>query len=170
MITSLLLLALAAAGQTADPLAPAREGKTQCVVPNAEKKTCLGTTRYKISGASYESTTQLFLAPTPLITMEVRTKGAIKDGQLCETISLADFQGGTVLVNGAPADEATATAVKSQMVAAISPLDGKAACTTIKPAEGGLLTNELTIDGAVRADLSQKFIWVGDKDGYKLGN
>lgn len=171
MIASLLLLAAtAAAGQTADPVAPARQGKIQCVLPNQDKKTCLGMTSYRISGDGYESATRLFLAPTPLITMEIRTRGTVKDGQFCETISLADFQNGKVLVNGAPADEATSSAVKSQMAAAVSSLDGKASCTAIKPAEGGLLLNELTIDGAVRSDLSQKFVWVGDKDGYKLGN
>ncbi len=171
MLTSLLLLAAAAAGgQTGDPVAPARAGKTQCVVPNQEKKTCLGTTSYKVSGDSYESITRLLLAPVPLITMELRTRGTIKDGQLCETIKLADFQAGTVYIDGKPADAATANAVKSKMSAAVSELDGKAACSAIKPDADGLLLNELSVDGAVRSDLSQKFIWVSDKDGYKLGN
>lgn len=171
MFTSLLLLAAATAGgQTADPVAPARAGKTQCVVPNQEKKTCLATTAYKVAGDSYESTTRLLLAPTPLITMEIHTRGAIKDGQLCETIKLADFQAGTVYMDGKPADDATASAVKSQLTAAVTPLDGKMTCTTIKPAEAGLLLNEIAVDGTVRPDLSQKFVWVSDKDGYKLGN
>lgn len=171
MFTSLLLLAAAAAGgQTADPVAPARAGKIQCVVPNQEKKTCLGTTSYKIAGNSYEATTSLFLAPTPLITMEIRTRGEISDGKLCETVKLADFQAGTVYVGGKPADEATAAAVKSQLIAAVTPLDGKKTCTTIKPAEAGLLLSEIAVDGTVRPDLSQKFVWVGDEDGYKLGN
>ncbi|WHU04005.1 hypothetical protein [Sphingomonas sp. NIBR02145] len=171
MLTSLLLLAAAAAGgQADDPVAPARAGKTQCVVPDQAKKTCVGTTSYKISGNSYEATTRLFLAPTPLITMEIRTRGTVSDGQLCETIKLADFQAGTVYMNGKPAEDATANAVKSQLTAAVAPLDGKNTCTTIKPAENGLLLNELSVDGAVRPDLSQKFVWVSDKDGYKLGN
>ncbi len=170
MFASLLLLAATAAGGQADPVSPARAGKTQCVVPDQQKKTCLGTTSYKISGDSYESTTRLFLAPSPLITMELRTRGTIKGDQLCETIKLADFQAGTVYVNGKPADAPTATAVKSQMAAAVSALDGKPACSTFKPGADGLLLNELTVDGAVRPDLSQKFVWVSDKDGYKLGN
>ncbi|MBN8813034.1 MULTISPECIES: hypothetical protein [Sphingomonas] len=169
MFLSLLLLAHAAAGQTADPAAPARAGQYQCVLPNREKKTCLGTTSYKIAGSSYEATTRLFLAPTPLITMELHTRGTVTDGKFCETVKLADFQAGTVLVNGAPADAATATAVKSQLAAVVAALDGKASCSAIKPAEDGLLLNELSIDGAVRADLSQKFVWVSEKDGYGLG-
>ncbi|MEP9360472.1 hypothetical protein [Sphingomonas sp. KR3-1] len=170
MIFSLLLLATAATGPAADPLAPAREGKYQCVVPNLEKKTCLGTTSYKPGAdGSYESTTQLFLAPTPLITMELHTRGGTKDGKLCETIKLADFQAGIVYLNGKPADDATSNAVKSQMTAAVSALDGKAACSEFKPADGGLLLNEVSIDGTARADLSQKFIWVSAKDGYSLG-
>ena len=101
--------------------------------------------------------------------MEVHTSGSAKDGKLCETVRLADFQGGTVFLNGAPADEATSNAVKGQLAAAVTALDGKTACATIKPAENGLLINEMTIDGNVRADLSQKFIWVSEKDGYILG-
>jgi len=170
MFASLLLLAAAAGGQTADPVAPARAGKTQCVVPNQEKKTCLGTTSYKIAGNSYEATTRLFLAPTPLITMEIHTRGTVSNGQLCETIKLSDFQAGTVYMNGKPADDATANAVKSQLTAAVTPLDGKNTCTTIKPAEDGLLLNEIAVEGTVRPDLGQKFVWVSDKDGYKLGN
>lgn len=170
MLLSLLILAATApAPLGADPLAPARAGQYQCVVPNQEKKTCLGTTSYKVTGDGYESTTQLFLAPTPLVTMEIRTKGVIKNGALCETIKLSDFQAGTVYLDGKPADPATSNAVKSQMTAAVSALDGKSACSTFKPDAGGLLLNEVAIDGATRADLSQKFIWVSPKDGYQLG-
>lgn len=170
MLLSLLILAAAApAPQSADPLAPARAGQYQCVVPNKDKKTCLGTTSYKVTGDSYESTTQLFLAPTPLVTMEIHTRGMVKNGALCETVKLADFQAGTVYLDGKPADEATSNAVKSQMTAAVSALDGKTACSSIKPDAEGLLLNEVALDGAVRADLSQKFVWVSAKDGYNLG-
>ena len=170
MLLSLLILAAAPAPQAADPLAPARAGQYQCVVPNQEKKTCVGTTSYTIAAdGSYESTTWLFLAPTPLVTMQLHTNGATKDSKLCETVKLADFQAGTVYLNGKPADDATSNAVKSQMTAAVSALDGKSACSTIKPDQGGLMLNEVAIDGTVRADLSQKFIWVSAKDGYQLG-
>lgn len=168
MLTGLLLLA-AVAGQTADPIAPARAGKYQCVMPNVEKRTCMGTTRYRFDGDRYESATAMFLAPTPLITMRLRTTGTVRNGQLCETVRLADFQAGDVMMNGKAADGATADAVKSQMTAAVRELDGKSACSAIKPAEGGMLLNEVSIDGAVRADLSQKFIWVSESDGYTLG-
>ena len=171
MFASLLLFAAtAAAGQAADPLAPAREGKYQCVVPNQEKKTCAGTTRYKLGpNGAYDATTQLFLATTPLITMEIRTNGTVKDGQTCETIKLAEFENGTVMLNGQPADAPTATAVKSQMTAAVQALDGKTACSVFKPDADGMMRNEVSIDGAARPDLSQKFIWVSEKDGYSLG-
>lgn len=170
MLLSLLILAVTApAAQAADPLAPARAGQSQCVVPNQEKKTCLGTTSYKFTGDSYESTTWLLLAPTPLVTMEVHTKGVLKNGALCETVNLADFQAGTVYLNGKPADDATANAVKSQFTAAVTALDGKSACSTIKPGADGQSLNEVAIDGAVRSDLSQKFVWVSAKDGYNLG-
>ncbi|MBC9031778.1 hypothetical protein IAG41_05180 [Sphingomonas sp. JC676] len=166
MFGALLLLA---ASQAADPLAEARAGKYQCVVPNEEKRTCLGTTSYKVTGNTYESTTRIFLAPTPPITMELHTTGAAKDGKLCETVRLTDFQGAIVLLNNAPADEATSNAVKSQLTGAVAALDGKMACSTIKPAENGQLFNEVAIDGTVRPDLSQKFIWVKPEDGYTLG-
>jgi len=169
MLISLLLLAAAPAPAQADPLAPAREGKYQCVVPNLEKKTCVGTTRYRLIPGGYGATTSLLLAPNPLITMEMHTSGKLTGDQLCETVKLADFQAGTVMLNGAPADDATSGVVKSQLATAVSPLDGKVACSTFVPGEDGLFLNQVTLDGAIRSDLSQNFIWVSEEDGYTLG-
>ena len=165
-----MLMMLAANPAASDPLAPAREGKIMCVVPNVEKKTCIGITRYRVATTDrYETTTSLFLAPSPLITMDVRTEGTVKGEEMCETVKLASFQAGTVFLNGQPADEATSGAVKSQMAAALGALDGKRACSVFVPAEDGMILNQATIDGAPRADLSQKFIWVSEGDGYTLG-
>jgi len=169
MILTALLLATAPALGQADPFAPARAGKIQCVVPNREKKTCAGTTRYVFTGNDYVSTTWLFLAPSPLITMQMHTRGTVTDGRLCETVKLADFQAGAVMVDGKPADDATSDAVKGQLNAALASLDGKAACSTFVPAADGTILNQVTIDGAIRSDLSQPFIWVSEQDGYTLG-
>jgi hypothetical protein len=171
MLTSLLLLAATAYGQTAtDPLAPARQGKIQCVVPNTEKKTCVGTTSYVFAAdGSYKTTTRLLLNPEPAIIMEVANSGAVKDGKACEVIKLSDFEAAPITVAGQPADDGTAGAIRGQLGAMLGQYDGKTNCATSKPVEGGMLLNEVAIDGTAHPELSQKFIWVDPKDGYTLG-
>ena len=169
MIDLLIALASVAAGQTTDPLAPAREGKLQCIVPNTEKKTCMGLATYTMrADGSYDSVTTTALAPTPLITMETRISGKIENGQVCNTIRTADLTGSDFKMDGAPMDPAMAEGIKAQIVAAVGAMDGKKACST-ESADGDVRVAAITVDGVRHPELDQRFIWVGPADGYKVG-
>jgi len=165
MLTAFLILA-AAALQTADPLAHARAGMVQCVMPNDAAKTCMGLTTYKINAdGSFETTTTLLIAPTPLITLTVTSPGTVKDGALCGPVRKADFEAGTILMDGQAANEAMASAVRSQIVGALAPMDGKMGCGT-EAADG---TVTVTLDGVAHPEMTQKTKWVNASDGYKVG-
>jgi hypothetical protein len=168
MFASLILLA-SLTGQDADPFAPARAGKTQCVMPNVEKKTCVGITVMKLGAdGSVESTTTLLLNPTPAIAIEIHSTGKIKDDALCEPIRSEDYMAGKVTLNGQPADDATAGQVRTMLAAALTDYIGKTACNSFV-AKGDQFTTNIKLDGTPHPELTQPFIWVLPSDGYKLG-
>lgn len=169
MFVSLLILAAASAGQSADPLAPARAGQLQCVKPDKEKKTCLAiaTITAKPDG-TYAQSVDTMINPSPLIVMHTDSSGAVEGDKTCETIRKEDFAAATFLMDGAPMDATMSDGIKAQVLGAIEPLAGKKGCTAYKT-EGDLITTEVTIDGNVRPEFSQKLIWIKPDDGYKVG-
>ncbi|MDT8758346.1 hypothetical protein MZO42_06530 [Sphingomonas psychrotolerans] len=170
MIEAMFLLLAAGVSQTAgDPLASAKAGKLQCANPNVEKKTCLGLTSYKVNpDGSFATVTTLMVAPQPVITMEVKSAGTVKDGALCAPVRTSDFEAASLQMDGKPADPAIASAIRAQVVASIAPLAGKTGCTRETP-DGAVSKAEVTIDGVARPELTQRVLWVKPEDGYKLG-
>lgn len=170
MIEALFLLLTAAAPQAgADPLASAKAGKLQCANPNVEKKTCLGLTSYKVNpDGSFMTTTTVMVAPQPVVTMEIKSAGMVKDGALCAPIHTSDFEAASIQMDGKPADPAMASAIRGQVVASIAPMNGKMGCTREMP-DGVTAKAEVTIDGVVRPELGQRVLWVKPDEGYKLG-
>lgn len=170
MIEALFLVLAAAAPQaTSDPLAAAKAGKVQCANPNVEKKTCMGLTRYTVKpDGSFDTITTLMVAPQPVVTMEVKSSGTVKDGALCAPVRSADFEAATFQMDGKPADPAIASAIRTQVVASIAPLAGKMGCTHETP-DGAVLKAEITLDGVARPDMTQRVLWVSPEDGYQLG-
>lgn len=165
----MLFLVLALTGQAADPLAPARAGKVQCSVPDIEKKTCMGLTTYTVKpDGNFEAVTILTVSPQPLIIMEVRSTGAVKDGAVCGPILASDFEQATFQMNGRPLDKAMADVIRPQILAAIAPLAGKMGCSRETP-DGAVLKAEVTVDGVARPEMTQRVLWVSPADGYRVG-
>lgn len=166
MLHALLILAASAAGQTADPLAEARAGKLQCVVPNEASKTCMGLVSYKINAdGSFQSTAILMIAPQPLITMTVTSSGTVKGGALCGPVRKADFEAAPLMMGGQPVADAMAAAIRPQIIASVAAMDGKMSCGT----ETGDGTVTVTLDGVAHPEMTQKTKWVSPADGYKVG-
>lgn len=164
-----LLLASAAPQAAADPLASARAGKLQCANPNVEKKTCMGLSSYKVNpDGSFESVTTIVVAPQPLITMEVKAPGTVKDGALCGPIRKADFEAGTFKMDGKPLDDAIANAIRAQVIGSITPMLDKMGCARETP-DGTAFKVEVTLDGVAHPEMTQRVLWVKPGDGYKLG-
>lgn len=168
-----MLLLLLTAGQSqaaiADPLAPAREGKIQCLAPNKEKKSCIGIASYTVlPDGSFDTAARVLIAPMPAIVMETRSSGKKEGDALCSIIRRQDYAGARISIEGAPADAVTGEAIRSQLLSAIATLDGKKACSHIVP-EGEVLRIDVTVEGTARPDLTQRAIWVRPDEGYKLG-
>jgi len=170
MIEALALLLAATAPQGApDPLAAAKAGKLQCSNPNLEKKTCMALSSFKLNAdGTFQSTTTLVISPQPLLTMEVKSTGSVKDGAVCGPIRTEDFEAATFQMDGKPADPAMANAIRPQVVASIAPMAGKLGCTREIP-DGATAKAEVTLDGVARPEMTQRVLWVKPDDGYKLG-
>jgi hypothetical protein len=169
MIEALFLVLASTSPQAADPLAPARAGKLQCANPNVEKKTCMSLTRYTVKpGGAFETATTVMIAPQPVVTMEVKSSGTVKDGALCAPIRTADFEAATFQMDGAALEATIAATIRGQVIASIAPMANKMGCTRETP-DGAVARAEVTIDGVARPELTQRVLWVKPEDGYKLG-
>lgn len=169
MLDAFVLLLAAAGAQTADPLAPARDGMIQCIAPNQEKKTCMGIARYELGAdGSFTTSSKVAVAPSPLITMETRSKGSVENGKVCGKILRSDYEAASFEMDGAPVDEATAGAIRAQVLGAVAAMTDKTACST-ESAEGPLMVQNVTLDGVARPDLTHRTLWVKPEDGYKIG-
>jgi hypothetical protein len=166
MFEALLILAATAPMQAADPLAEARAGKIQCVNANTANKTCMAISTYTLNkDGSYETATTLLIAPQPLITMTVKSAGIVKDGALCGPVRKADFAAATLEMDGAPVNEAMASAIRAQVLGSVEAMDGKMGCGT-EAADG---TVTVTLDGVAHPEMTQKALWVRPDEGYKVG-
>ncbi|WBY08583.1 hypothetical protein PIB19_03665 [Sphingomonas sp. 7/4-4] len=108
------------------------------------------------------------MAPQPLITMEVKAPGTAKDGALCGPIRKADFEAAKFQMDGKPLDEAMASAIRTQVVGSITPMLDKTGCIRETP-DGAAFKTEVTLDGVVHPEMTQRVLWVKPEDGYKLG-
>lgn len=162
-------LTLLAAAHGADPLAEARAGKQQCVTPNVEKRKCVAIASYVVrEDGSFDTVVTLMIAPQPLIAMETRATGKAEGDALCSIVRKADYEASKYTIEGRPADAATASAIGAQLLPTVAAMDGKKACSTDR-ADGGLMVEEVTLDGAARPDMTQRFLWVKPEDGYTVG-
>ena len=165
---SALILILAAATQTADPMAPALAGQIQCFTPNVAAKTCQAIAKYTRNGdGSWTGVSTLLLAPAPVVTMTSSSSATLTNGALCGIIKREDFANATVAVGGVPLPAEQASTITGQVLAAVTPMIGQNACTSWKP-EGNVLVAETTLNGTARPELTQRFIWVNAADGYTV--
>ncbi len=172
MILSTLVLLAALAGQSAPaPLAPAREGKLQCYVPDAAKKTCQAIAGYEPQpDGSYRNTAKVLIAPERSISMETVSTVQVKGAAICGVMARADLLAGRVLAGNTPLPKAQADPILERIataLAAAGTLD-KETCTTYTP-DGTQLKAEVTVDGVARPDFTQPVIWVSPSDGFTLG-
>ena len=169
-----IFLALAAFGQSApapvtDPLAPARTGQMQCVSPNIANKTCFAIARFiPNADGGFTNDVTVLISPQMGLTMETVSAAHVENGQVCGTVILKDMMASKLSVNGTAMTEEQAGPIKAQILAAVTPMDGKKACSTYK-AEGDMLSSETSLDGVAHPEMNQKLIWVKPEDGFKLG-
>jgi hypothetical protein len=160
--------ALPALAQTDDVLAPARAGQLQCFEPNFADKTCasLGGYSFGADGVILNSA-QILIMPSPVILMRVSAPVTVRNDAICGPLNAADIDRATFTVNDAPATTEEATQIKAAMQRQLAPMFGVESCMTLTP-NGDVLRADTTLAGTARPDLSQRVIWVGANDGYRV--
>jgi len=171
MILGLGLVAggsLAWADTGADPLAPARAGKLECMGPNMAQKTCRAVAAYAFGAdGSINSPSLLLIRAQPLTIMAVNSAVSIKAGALCGTAKAEDIDGSTILVDGRKLGDNDAAPLKAEIKAAYGPRLGKEICTVYVPS-GDHFEAQSSIDGMPQPELTAQVIWVGPEDGFHV--
>jgi hypothetical protein len=170
MMLLLALLATAAPAQDApvDPLAPAREGKIQCTVPNVEKKTCAAITTYTPTASGYLNETEMLVSPAPLITARISAPLTIEGDAACGITKAEDFAAAQVMQDGKTWSAEQAKPILDQMMAVLAPYFGKKSCARIKTVNGALV-QESDMDGVAQPQFTVPMLWISPADGYRIG-
>lgn len=166
-MSMLLLAGLALAAQ--DPLAPARDGKLQCTMPDRVKKTCIAISRYvPLSETHYRNETRLLLSVDPLTVLEMTAPTDIEGGAACGVLRRDYLADARVWIAGKRLPAAAAEPIIAEMARLTTADIGKRICTTTRPV-GDMMVQESAVDGVPNPDASLPFIWIGPDEGYMLG-
>ncbi|TGX56132.1 hypothetical protein E5A73_03265 [Sphingomonas gei] len=173
MIAALLLAGLlagqSAPAASADPLAPAREGKLRCIAPNAARLTCHAIIRYKVdSDGDFDATVTGLVSRDSTVLLRYKTFGRVEQGGVCAMMRTSDFQNGTLLSSGRPLAPNADNAIRLQVLGAVQPIQGKKRCY-LDRTEDGVTRSVVTLDGVVHPELSQTVTWVAPGEGYAVG-
>ncbi len=162
------LLAAPAAAQTADVLAPARAGQLQCFEPNVTAKTCqsLGGYTFQANGV-IDNPAQVLISPSPAIVMRISNPVTVRNGAICGPLTAADIARATFTVDGAPASESDTTEIRSSLTQQLSQMFGHESCLTLTP-DGDGFRASTTMNGVPQPQQTQRVIWVGANDGYRV--
>ena len=165
----LALSALPALAADDGPLGPARDGKGQCFQPTAEAKTCASIAWYGWDDKGYLTNHLEVALPSKdaAVVMSVDKAAAIKDGAVCSPIRVEDIVEAKFSINGAPADDATTDHLRQAVANGWAGVDGTLVCVTFTADGDGFRADE-TMNGTARPDLTQRVIWVGKDDGWKV--
>lgn len=167
----LLALLLSLAGQTGaevDPLTQMREGRLQCIAPDSARRTCRSLVRYTMQGdLAFDAVVTGLVSTEPVAILEYRTSGAVEDGAICSVVRPIDLRDGKLSREGAPLTPVTEAQIRARVMTAVQPLAGRKRCYR-QQFDGTEYQSHVTIDGLLRADLSQRSIWVRPDDGYAV--
>lgn len=168
LFASLALLASPAAAQTADPLAPAREGRLQCFEPNVAAKTCQSISGYTFqANGVIDNPAHVLISPAPVIVMHVNSPVTVNNNAVCGPIAAGDIQRATFTIDGAAASEADTADIRGALVQQLAPALGHETCMTLTP-DGEGFRADTTIAGVPQPQQTQRVIWVGANDGYRV--
>jgi hypothetical protein len=152
-----------------DVLAPAREGQLQCYVPNVEAKTCESLAGYSFDAqGGIVSQGEVLISPAqPLVVMSMSSPVTVRNGALCGPMTAEDLQRASFTIDGAPADAAQTQSIRAMLTQQLAGLLGVDVCTTFTPDSGGFRA-EASFNGTPQPMLTQRVIWVGADEGYRV--
>ncbi len=162
------LVASPATAQEGDVLAPARAGQLQCFEPNVAAKTCqsLGGYTFHANGG-IDNIAEILLMPSPVIVMRASGPVTVENNAICGPLRAEDIQNATFTIDGVAANAEEAAQLKAAMTQQLAPMFGVQNCLTLTP-DGEGFRAESTVAGAPRPELTQRAIWVGASDGWRV--
>lgn len=162
------VLAASASAQTSDVLTPARAGQLQCFEPNVAAKTCqtLGGYAFGANGA-ITNDAQVLISPQPAIVMRVSSPVAMRNGAICGPLSVDDINRATFTIDGSAASESDTRAIRGELATQLQPMFNQESCMTLT-ADGDGFRAETTVGGVPQPQQTQRVIWVGAQDGYRV--
>ncbi|MGQ0531204.1 MAG: hypothetical protein ACT4OF_00760 [Caulobacteraceae bacterium] len=157
-----------AAAQSAEVLAPAREGRLQCFEPNVAQKTCqsIGGYTFNADGA-IDNAADVLTMPSPVIIMRVNSPVTVRDNAICGPLTAADIDRATFTIDGAPANEQDTSDIRAAMTEQLGPMLNVELCMTLTPVDGGFRA-DTRVGGIERPDQVQRVIWVRPEEGYRV--
>ena len=169
-VLALGLMAAPAIGQSGDVLTPARSGQLQCFEPNVAAKTCqsLGSYVFHADGR-IDNVAEILLMPSPVIVMRASGPVTVENNAICGPLRAEDIEAATFTVNGAAASAEETAQLKAAMNQQLAPMIGVQNCLSLAAEGDGLRANSV-IGGRARPELSQRMIWVGANDGWRVAS
>ena len=165
----MLSIALVFAASAVEQLAPAKQGKIQCLAPIASTKTCDSLTKItEVAPGSYRYDAESLIdADGPVIAIE-RGMISVQGNRFCETVRLSDATRLNFKVDGVPASAAQAAQYRALYRQKIAPIAGQSFCSDIGPEEGGFHEVQAYLGARAVPGLNYAMKWVGPNDGWKV--
>jgi hypothetical protein len=156
--------------QSADPLAPARDGKVLCIGADAAAKTCDAIGRYSFEAdGAISSETRALISASPVIILVTRTPVYMRGELECsQTAGYADqIVGMEVEGQGVPDGQLAGmrTAIAAQMSAALG--EGEM-CSIWSPAVDGKVTYTATLNGVDKPEMAGEALWIDADAGWTV--
>jgi hypothetical protein len=165
------LIALAAASPASsadDPLAPARAGMIRCYEPEPAAKTCHSTMQFLFdTDGTIRADEVITLGTDRRLVMRMQAVHVVRDGMVCETMLVADYERArfTVGGTGAVGQELADLRKLAMDVNSLSP--GHTMCT--RPVlKDGAYRNRAFIDGKELDGEFSPWIWVDPREGWRV--
>jgi hypothetical protein len=164
---ALAFCAFTAAAEAADdPLAEAHQGKFQCYLQDAARKTCRAIARYDFGADGKIANPALVLVQAqPVMVMAVTSEVEEKGGAVCGIARSEDIDQARLAVADRTLTPEETVVVKSQIKTAMAARLGKEICTTYV-AQGDQFKAQVTVNGAPAPELTAQVVWVSPEDGY----
>ncbi len=168
IVVGLSLLATPAVAQTNDVLGPARQGQLQCFEPNVTTKTCqsLGGYTFAANGV-IDNMAWVLIMPEPVVIMRVSSPVVVRNNAICGPLSAADIARATFTIDGAPASEADTRDLRTGLTEQLAPMLNQESCLTMT-ADGDGFRADTTVGGTPQPQQTQRVIWIGPNDGYRV--
>jgi hypothetical protein len=165
----MLSLPLVLAASISQQMAPASQGKLQCLSPIESMKTCDSLSKItQVAPGQYRYEAQILLdADGPVIATERGTL-SVQGAKVCEKVRLSNLDTMTFRVAGAPASAAETSRYRTEFKRKFAIIAGQMICNTIAPEDDGVHEVETFIAGRRVHGLDYSMKWVGPGDGWKV--